>query len=105
MYPENTFLRVQLQLGSAHVHEGLSYIINLYCFLLARYDDVIDIGEDISVHLLFEDGLHHSVESGSSILNALEHSEVTVSVEGCNKACFTFVFLSEPNLMITRKIV
>jgi hypothetical protein len=74
-------------------------------FFFTCYHDVIDISEDISVHLIFEDGLHHSAKRGAGIVEAFGHSEIAVGVERCNKACFFFIFLVEPNLMIVGEVV
>jgi hypothetical protein len=88
-----------------HVCKGLSWIIYLYCFLFTCYHDVIDISEDISAHLIFEDGLYHSIKSGAGIVEAFEHSEIAVGAKRCNKGCFFFIFLAEPNLMIVGEVV
>jgi hypothetical protein len=61
----------------------------LCCFLFAYCHNIIDVGKDVSVHLIIKDGLRHSIEGGADILMALRNSEITVSVEGCNKDCFS----------------
>jgi hypothetical protein len=37
------------------------------CYFLLSHYDVINIGKDICVHLIFEDGLCHSTKSGAGI--------------------------------------
>jgi hypothetical protein len=74
-------------------------------FLLACHHDVINISENISLHLAFEDGLRHPTERGAGILEAFGHPKVTIVVEGRNEACFLFILFLEPDLMVSGEII
>jgi hypothetical protein len=74
-------------------------------FPFTCYHNVVNICEDISVHLVFENDFHHSTERGAGILEAFRHSKTTVGAEGCNEIHFLFIFHAQPNLMIAGEVV
>jgi hypothetical protein len=64
-------------------------------FSLTCHHNVVIIRENISLHLFFEDGLHHPTEHWAGILVAFGHPEVTIGVERH----------PEPDLMVPREII
>jgi hypothetical protein len=47
----------------------------------------------ISLHLVFDDGLHHPTERGADILEAFGHPEVIIGAERCDEVCFSSFLL------------
>jgi hypothetical protein len=74
-------------------------------FLSVCHHNVINIGGNISLHLVFEDGLRHPTKSGVGILEAFRHPEVTIGTERHDKAYFFFILFVELDLMVPRKTI
>jgi hypothetical protein len=51
-----------------------------------------------------ENGLCHFAKCWVSILEAFDHSEIVVRVEGCDKTHFFFIFFAQPNLMVVEEV-
>jgi hypothetical protein len=89
---------------ASHVGEGLREVCQVL-YLLARHNDVVDVGENVSANLVLKYRLSEAGECRPNILEALGHSHEAVGAEGCDEAGIRFVLFAEIYLMITGKIV
>jgi hypothetical protein len=88
-----------------HVGESLTQVFYLSCICSACHYDVVDVCENISLHLVFGDGLCHPTECGAGILEAFAHPKIIVGAEGCDKACFFSILYAELDLMVSREAI
>jgi hypothetical protein len=82
------------------VGEGLFEVGDVVFLVFAHYNDVINIGNNVSLELRIQDFFGHSGKGCPHIFKPLQHSGVTVSAEGCGKAYFFIIFFLEPNLVV-----
>jgi hypothetical protein len=64
------------------------------------YNDIVDICQTIPANLRAKHFGGHSVEASSGILEPLGHPKVAISPTRGYEACFRFVLLLHPDLMI-----
>jgi hypothetical protein len=74
-------------------------------FFSPCHHNVVNVCENISLHLVFEDDLRHPTERWASILEAFKHLKITISAEGCDKAYFLFVLFAELDLMVPEETI
>jgi hypothetical protein len=77
----------------------------LVAFFFACHHNVVNVRENISLHLVFEDGPRHPTECWASILETFGHPEIAICAERCNKACFLFILIAEPDLMVSEETI
>jgi hypothetical protein len=71
----------------------------------AHDDDVVNVRRGVTPQLTAQDQLHHAVESGPGIAQALGHpDEAEDAEEGC-KSSLCFVFPSHPHLVIAGEAI
>jgi hypothetical protein len=92
--------RVEFQFIPVQVVKGFSQVID-QCFLLSCIDyHIIDIYLEIVSNLLTKPVLHHTLVSGSCVLQTERRDLIAKDYVWCNKCYFLFVFNCHLDLVI-----
>ena len=103
--PEETFLRVQLDLVAVEAVEGLPKIVDERGAVAGLDDDVIDVDLDVFADLLVKASLHAALVGGASVLQTEGHDVVAVDACWRDECSELLVFDFELDLVVTRVCV
>jgi hypothetical protein len=84
------------------ISEGLLEVLDVTLLLRASYNDIINIGQDISAKLCAQHLCCHPTEASASIIEPLRHPKIAISATRGYETSLWLIFLFHPNLMIAR---